>query len=207
MVKLIGAIAVFLLLQPGSASVSASDGAAAGYLPRRPPVATVPAVTVRGGDAGRRGELGEALARFRSAGLRLPDVEIVISDSEAACNGHLGLFERQYQPWRIRICSELPFVMTHELAHAWEAANLDEGDRIHYLEARGLESWSDPADPWAERGQEDAAFIIQQILMMPHAATSSPAWGERIAAYELLTIIARVGVLRPSAPLLYGLGF
>lgn len=85
------------------------------------------------------------------------------------------------------MCSELAFVLTHELAHAWEAANLTDADRTRYVDVRGLASWNDPADSWKDRGVEDAAFMIQQNLMVSTPSMASPTWIERVTADELLT--------------------
>jgi hypothetical protein len=85
------------------------------------------------------------------------------------------------------VCSDLPFVLTHELAHAWAAANLTNAARARYTAARGFANWADHDAPWDERATEDAAFIVQQNLMMRSVDLESPAWIERVEAYELLT--------------------
>jgi hypothetical protein len=84
------------------------------------------------------------------------------------------------------VCSELDFVVTHELAHAWESVTLDEDDRDRYLALRGLSTWDDHSVAWGQRGEEDAAFIVQQNLMSS-SCSSSPTWVERTEAYEALT--------------------
>lgn len=150
-------------------------------------VSMTPTVTTVGATAADESALADALARFRSNGLPLPDLDVRFFDDEADCGGHYGLFQQQFTPWRILVCSDLAFVPTHELAHAWEAANLSDEDRDRYLEARGLGTWSDPASPWKERGVEDAAFMIQQNLTVTSAPLASPRSRERMAAYELLT--------------------
>jgi len=150
-------------------------------------VSMTPTVTTVGATAADESALADALARFSSNGLPLPDLDVRFFDDEADCGGHYGLFQQQFTPWRILVCSDLAFVPTHEFAHAWEAANLSDEDRDQYLEARGLGTWSDPAAPWKERGVEDAAFMIQQNLTATSAPLASPTWYERMAAYELLT--------------------
>ena len=145
-----------------------------------------PAVTVVGADADQLALLGRALDKFRDFGLELPDVEVRYSDDEADCNGHLGIFENSYTPWRLSVCEQLPFVVYHELAHAWEAANVDDDTRKRYLEARGLATWNGQEAPHEERGVEDAARVIQFHVMTSHPVLSSPIWQERLAAYELL---------------------
>jgi hypothetical protein len=150
-------------------------------------VSLTPDVTVIGASGEQQVAVDDAVARFRSAGLELPDVEIRFLADEAGCDGHLGLFQRGFTPWRVLVCSDLAFVPTHELAHAWEAANLDDDERARYVEARGMPTWDDRDADWNERGIEDAAFIVQQNLMAKHPNLDTPAWKERTAAYELLT--------------------
>lgn len=138
-------------------------------------------------DRAHRARLDEAVERFDRAGLLLPDLQVVFSESDDACHGHPGLFDRGSTPWRVSVCSELEFVLTHELAHAWADANLDEARRTAYTEYRGLPAWRDLDLPWRERGTEDAAFVMQQVLMAKHVPLDSPVWVERIDAFEQLT--------------------
>lgn len=149
-------------------------------------VSLTPAVTVVGADAGQRDLLDRALASFRENGLALPDVEVRYSDDEADCGGHLGLFQKKYTPWRLLVCSDFTYIPYHELAHAWEAANVDDATRARYIEARGLTNWNAAASKWAERGVEDAARMIQLNLMVTHVQPELPIWQERLEAYELL---------------------
>jgi hypothetical protein len=157
-------------------------------------ISLTPSIEMVGAGGERQARLHEALARFRDNGLELPALEVRFDDDKAACAGHEGLFEQAFTPWRVSICSDLAFVPTHELAHAWEAANLDDDDRARYVEARGLTTWDDPAASWQDRGIEDVAFIIQQNLMAGHPNIDSPTWIDRTAAYLLLT--GRVSPLR-----------
>ena len=150
--------------------------------------AVEPAVIVHGADAKQRGVLDDALARFEAAGLALPELEIFFSDDASACAGHLGAFRDRAERRHISVCSDLEFVVVHELAHAWSDANLDEVARNRYVRARELATWSDHGVPWAQRGTEDAAFIIQQNLRdVAPSVLASATWVERITAFELLT--------------------
>lgn len=148
---------------------------------------TGPAVTVSGADAADRAALQEALDLFGAHGLRLPDLEVRFYEETTPCGGLAGRFQTQHTPWRILICSSKPFVLPHELAHAWDAETLDQDDRARYLVARGLAAWNDPAVAWRERGVEDAAFVVQQNLTVAHVPANSPEWQERIRAYSVLT--------------------
>ena len=146
-----------------------------------------PDLTVVGADVSQRAALVEAVDRFQGNHLDLPDLEVRFSDDPAHCHGHEGWFNPRVAPMRVLVCGELGFVITHELAHAWVAANLDVADRNRYMAARELTNWNDHDAPWTDRGTEDAAFMIQQNLMMDNPRRWSATWVERADAYELLT--------------------
>ena len=147
-----------------------------------------PVVTIHGGDPEQRARLDDALARFEAAGLRLADFTIVFSDDESVCVGHVGVFRHRDETPQVSVCSELEFVVLHELAHVWLDGNLEQDARDEYVRARGLTTWSDHTVPWTQRGVEDAAFIIQQNLRdVAPRVLASAAWAERIAAFELVT--------------------
>jgi hypothetical protein len=140
----------------------------------------------------------EAVDRFTAAGLDLPSLQIVFSDDERACNGHLGLFESSQQPWRVTICSDLAFVPFHELAHAWIRSNIDQPTRERYLQIRNKPGWNSPDLDWNERGVEDAAFVIQQNLTTNRTGELDDEWKSRATAYEFLT--RTVSPLRKPPP-------
>jgi hypothetical protein len=171
-----------LLYQPAperDPSVEASDSVA---------VSMYPAVFVTGATPGQHRRLAEGLDRFRQAGLELPDLQVEFAAAASYCGEHLGRFEPRFSPWRIVICSDLDAVYEHELAHAWELANLDDHTRRQFVEYRGYEVWNDPASPWVERGIEGAAFIIQQGLVdLPLPPTLSAENHSRLVAYTILT--------------------
>jgi len=148
---------------------------------------TTSEITVVGAGLPELARLDEATARFDRNNLELPSLEVVFSANEADCKGHFGLFQRQFSPWRIMICSELDFVLTHELAHAWLASTLDDERQTEFVEFQGLEAWSGSDLEWDERGVEHAAFVMQQNLMTAKPAPQSRTWQQRIAGFELLT--------------------
>jgi hypothetical protein len=152
-----------------------------------PSVSLRPDMTLRNADADEQVRVEEAAARFRRAGLRLPDVEIVFDDDPARCHGHDGLFQQQFTPWRLTICNGAEYVVTHELAHAWEAANLDDADRQAHVASRGLAGWDSTELSWRERGIEDVALIVQQNLMAGTVDVASSRWIERTEVYGQLT--------------------
>ncbi len=131
--------------------------------------------------------LGESAELFATNGLALPALEVFFFDDGAECGGHKGTYRRNTSPAQIRICSAEPFVLPHELAHAWEAENVTDEIRAVYMVERELSTWSDRGYEWNERGVEDAAFVLQQNLTTTKVSSASSTWQERIAAYEVLT--------------------
>jgi hypothetical protein len=134
----------------------------------------------------RLAETEASIARFADAGLDLPAVTIEFHQNGAPCNGHDG-FIRYVEPILvINICSDRPYVLPHELAHAWVDANVSEEAKAEYSEAWGLASWNDKSDDWNDRGTEHAAFVVQQNLTAsPRRLTGT--WQERADAFEQLT--------------------
>lgn len=144
-------------------------------------------LTVEHATAAQTADIDVAVQRFADAHLSLPDLNIRFSDDPVDCYGYLGTFDSATTPWTIAICSDLAFVPTHEFAHAWLEARVDGDTRTRYLRARHKERWDDKRDDWSERGVEDAAFIIQQNLMITPPTPLTPEWKSRADAYELLT--------------------
>ena len=195
--RTVRALAVTLLAPITLVTAEAPELSPTAERPVQVRVSVRPNITAEGANADQQAHLDEALALFRYHGLELPDLEVRFSDDEADCGGNPGVFENSFTPWRLSICSESAYVPTHELAHAWEAANLDDEARARYVEARGLTNWNDPAAGWAERGVEDAARMMQQNLMATDPQLTLPAWAERLDAYELL--VGRPSPLRSES--------
>ena len=145
-----------LVVFPGSFGLTSS-------VPPVPSTSLEPVVSVTGASATEALRVVEALERFRRASLALPDVTISFVASHDACAGYLGLFEAG-PPAEITICDDLEFIVTHELAHAWIHHHVDARVRQAYLHLRDLKTWSGADASWSERGSEDAAFVIQQVL-------------------------------------------
>lgn len=145
---------------------------------------------IEGSPEESRRRLSDAVGLFEAAGLALPAVDVRFHDDDSACKGHHGLFSRRSSQWRIDVCSELGFVAVHELAHAWIAANLDADEQQQYLDLRGLVEWTGRDVPWNERGTEDAAFIMQQVLQN-RPDNISRTWEERIEAFQFLASQAK----------------
>jgi hypothetical protein len=78
----------------------------------------------------------------------------------------------------------------HELAHAWEAATLDEAARAAELRRSGLETWMGASVPWAERGGERTAEIVMWGLLdhpVPLIRLGDPTCERLVAEFRLLT--------------------
>jgi len=137
-------------------------------------------------DPARSAEAQQVVTRFAEAGLELPTVTIEFHESTGACNGHDGFIRYTRPAPAISICSDRPYVLPHELAHAWVDANLTDAARADYVERWGLASWDGANEDWNDRGTEHAAFAIQQNI----TAASPPmtrTWRERAEAFEMLT--------------------
>lgn len=141
-----------------------------------------------------------AHARYRAAGLAVPEVDIEFHDADQPCEGNLGTLRRQADGSRIvRICADHddPEVrdswrrktVVHELAHVWEVRNVSDEVRVEFMELRGLDNWNDRDARWHSRAIEHAAEVITWGI-------GDPAWrfdvlptsscDEMAAAYELL---------------------
>lgn len=140
-------------------------------------------------DPVRSAEAANVIERFAEVGLELPTVTVEFHESTSACNGHDGFIRYRQPAPAIAICSDRPYVLPHELAHAWVDANVSDAEKADYVERWGLASWNDAGDDWNDRGTEHAAFVIQQNLTAasPRMTTT---WRERAEAFEMLTGLA-----------------
>jgi hypothetical protein len=158
-----------------------------------PPVTSTsldPEVTVTGASADETRIVAEALERFRRESLGLPDMSISFEDSREACNGAPGIFQPGSSPAKVTVCDdarEWEFTVTHELAHVWIDHHVDAQGRQEYLRFRCLNTWNGADVSWRDRGMEDAAFVIQQVLWQTHPVPDNDDWRGLAAAYEFLT--------------------
>jgi hypothetical protein len=59
------------------------------------------------------------------------------------------------------MCWNDPFILLHELAHVWEAAQVPTERHQTFMDLRdGVESWAGLDVAWDERGREHAANVI-----------------------------------------------
>jgi hypothetical protein len=141
---------------------------------------------------------------FADAGLDLPYVDINFEDDLEACEGNQGTVRAQDDGSPIiRICvdHDKPAVretwrrraLVHELAHVWEAANVDDATREAFMALRGLTEWNDRTDAWYRRGTEHAAEVVTWSLIdfrWGFANLPDNSCNEMLAGYETLTGLA-----------------
>lgn len=146
-------------------------------------------VTVRDASPSQLARLGEAFQAFETAGLELPDLEIRFFTDDETCGAEHGRFYTTEDTWHIRICpTEVDSVYEHELAHAWELAHVTDAQRRAFMRMRGYTSWSDRDLPWAERGIEGAASVIERgVAGLPLPPVLGKKEVSRLRSYELLT--------------------
>lgn len=109
-----------------------------------------------------RGLATWVLARYRTAGLELPGVEIEFHPDPSGCRDNSGFYRQNHLD--VCIADEADAyarrVLVHELAHAWSEANLTTADEARFLRLRGLDTWNSWDEPWGARGFEQAAEVL-----------------------------------------------
>lgn len=144
---------------------------------------------IHGASSSQRRRLQHALSHFSQAGLSLPSLQVRFYSEQSPCHGAKGSFNPNTEPWTISICTvEVGSVLEHELAHAWERANLTDSRRDAFLRLRDLDQWRGEETDWNDRGVEWAAVIIQQGLaglpLSPHLSSETIS---RLQGFEILT--------------------
>lgn len=150
--------------------------------------------------AEQQDRLDWAAGRFAVAGLDLPHIEVHFFEQREPCDGYEATFRQHESPLRIDVCNANRLIILHELAHAWEWANLDDGTREAFVSLRGLESWNSPNAAWKQRGVEDMAEVVVWGLIEWEGPGGDEA-AEKLSAFELVTgtLPPRDGVSPPSA--------
>jgi hypothetical protein len=176
-------------------------------------------VAIRGGSAPIDGLLRWAAGRFALGGLAPPPLaSVTVASATSRCEGIGGRVERLGRDphadvllcfdgsrcprsWTEcrDICTDATceryrraarMTVLHELAHVWEAAQLDPVDRERYLQLTGLDNWLSTDVPWHERGGERAADVVAWGLL-DHEMTlerfGSPSCEQLRVEYHLLT--------------------
>lgn len=113
--------------------------------------------------------VGWARDRFALVGLDFPAVEISFHAEREPCNGNQGIYQDDGRA-RVLVCIpdygtsasnlQRERTLVHELAHAWEQANLDDAERQALLEILDADDWYGPETAWEERGAERFAETI-----------------------------------------------
>lgn len=132
-------------------------------------VASEPELTMTGLTADQELLVGWAVALFDDAGLELPPVDFVGCEDDTPCQGRLGAARWSDGRSEVTLCTDEAsgveeMLVVHELAHAWDCHDLEDGRRQDFLDVRGLEQWRGDAE-WHDRGAEHAASIITWGLM------------------------------------------
>lgn len=133
-----------------------------------------------------------ALGRYEAAGLELPPIVIEFAGRDLAeCDGAPGRTYLTERPIVVKMCWNNRFILLHELAHVWEAANLSENDHEPFMAMRtDVTSWAGLDVPWEQRGREHAANVIAWGLLedpFPVSRTHPNDPEALTTAFEFLT--------------------
>jgi hypothetical protein len=111
-----------------------------------------------------------AFGRFEAAGLDLPDVTIQFTADDTECNGEQGIYRRRDGEHSVTVCvpdqqgaaieHRRRRTLLHELAHAWDHANLTDDDRNRILPILGSVDWYATDISWEHRGVERLAETL-----------------------------------------------
>jgi hypothetical protein len=162
-------------------------------------VSTKPSVLIDGGTPEHHQTVIDAVDRYLSNGLRLPDLRVHIhADGKSGCGGFQGLFHPEAGVAVIDLCFPGEFLALHELGHAWERFNLDDRQRAQFQGLTGLTTWRSTDAVWRDRGAERAANTLARGLLSTRLQSSR--YHEReFAEFEALTGITspRVAEIEP----------
>ena len=150
-----------------SATTALAAALAAGALLTGAPAPAALSVTVVSGTPAQQEMAQGAVARFAEAGLQLPVVEIAFpGQDQSGCDGSPARAYLDREPVEVRMCWNSEMILLHELAHAWEAHNVDQSLHEPFMGMRdGVKSWAGLDDAWEERGREHAANVIAWGLL------------------------------------------
>lgn len=153
-------IVLALLIMTSQVVSQPTEQPAAAVSTHQAPVAEI----IVTGDDTQRQRVETATAVFATLGMPLPNLEIRFWNTTANCDDYEGLFRPSSLPWTIEICSDLAYIVPHELGHAWERANLTDTDRQTYMETQGFDVWQDPSIDPRLQAIENIALVIQQVI-------------------------------------------
>ena len=161
----------------GTSSLSVAVVVSLGIAPQAPGGTAVvePMVTVEGADVEQRARLDDALARFDSAGLRLADFEIVFSDDESVCAGHLGGFrDRDDTPHVSVLATSSSSSCTSSLT----SGSMPIWARLHVTSTCELVGWP-PGRTTACRGHSEASRMPPSSSSRTFATSPRARWRQR----------------------------
>jgi len=150
----------------------------------------LPAIVALAASPAQQATLEEALEAFEGAGLALPPlvIEFAPEGDTTLCDGNAGLFTHGSEGRAdiVAICSKIPIILLHELAHAHVHESVDAEGIDAFLDHLGLTEWSDQTAKWSDRANERAANVIAYTLTLT-APTRVDKINSLVCDYELLT--------------------
>ena len=157
---------------PGDREAAASDTAV--EVINRPRVSADPTVVIDGGTPEHRQTVTDAVDRYVSAGLVLPDLRVHIHAGvgKAACEGFQGVFRADGDVAVIDLCFPGEFHALAPLGHAWERFNLDDRQRAEFERLTGLTTWRSTDVVWRDRAAERAANVLAHGLLSTRLETA-----------------------------------
>lgn len=156
------------------------------------PAPAVSSIAIVGGTPAQQEMAEWAVDRFAEVELRLPTLEISFPGrDQSGCGGSPARVYLDHDPIEVRMCWNSEMMLLHELAHVWEAQNVDEDLHEPFMAMRdGVKSWAGLDVAWEERGREHAANVIAWgLLEKPHPISRTyPNDPDSLtAAFRLLT--------------------
>jgi hypothetical protein len=164
-------------------------------------------IEVHGVSSASAGLVRWALGRFDAARLPRPSVATVtFATGTGRCLGIAGTVTAGPEGPEVLLCFDdagvcadarcttfrLTARMTvlHELAHVWEADQLDAVDRERYLARTGLATWMGADAPWSQRGGERSAEVVMWGLLdhdIPLVRLDASSRQELVTEFRQLT--------------------
>lgn len=152
-----------------------------------------------------------ALARFGTAGLRLPPrIEVVFDETRSMCHGEVGECRPDQGTPVLYICGTIDpsdssllldqrLVLLHELAHVWHWSRGDGSSWPDYSAIVGGEHQVDEV-PASNRTEERVAMIISWGLLdqVHRPVLTDLSCEERYSMFLSLTGVPPLGPLEPS---------
>jgi hypothetical protein len=165
---LILTVVASVVLWSGVSRLPVSGASAPPDLP--PPTTTLPAHEPIALTPAERELVKWVTSRFALVDLHLPEVDVTFHDDSSACEFHDGIYYSDGAHHRVLVCIpdrgtfasnlERQRTLTHEFAHVWEQANLDDIDRQSLLSVVDAQDWYASESAWGERGAERFAETI-----------------------------------------------